>query len=409
MPQQKTHTMPLLAGFYFFYYATIGAFLPFWSLYLEKTGFAKSDIGLLMAVTMVARVFAPSVWGYLADATGKRMLWIRLATLAEFLAWIAIFWLPSSFMGFFVVMLFFSFFQNAIIPQFEAVTLFWLGSKRDNYGNIRLWGSVGFIVTVFGMGLLFDYISLDILPVVLAVLAMVCFINACMISEPHQSGRHKPTETHLKAKQPKQKLLETKHKHLNAENQQKVSYWQRLKTPTVAWFFLAQFVLLLSHAPFYSFYSNFLAEYGYSKGSIGFLWSVGVVAEILLFTQSKHTLAKFSESSLVAFCLLVTGIRWLLVAAFPTVFAMQFLAQCIHAFSFALFQSVAMQLIFREFAANQQGKAQALYSSFWGLGVASGSVVVGHFWSSTGGAFWFAVAGGMLLLFAVLYFFACVL
>lgn len=399
---QSRKVMPLLSGFYFFYYATIGAFLPYWSLYLEKTGFDKAQIGVLMAITMIARVFAPSLWGYLADATGKSMLWIRIATLAELLAWLAIFWLPANFISFFVIMLFFSFFQNAIIPQFEVVTLSWLAKQKNSsvssYGNIRLWGSIGFIVAVFSLGVLFDYFSLAILPVILAILAFVCFINAWLVAEPNTQSINTHVTVDSKTNNDIQKHIQTKD-----------SFIALLKKPVIAWFFLAQFILLLSHAPFYSFYSNYLAAHDYSNTRIGFLWSVGVLAEVLLFTQSQWILQKYQEKSLVFFCLFITAMRWFLVALAPSLFMLQFFAQCIHAFSFALFQSVAMQLIFREFQSNQQGRAQALYSSCWGLGVAIGSVIVGHFWDATGGAFWFAVAGVMLFLFSLVWWFFCII
>lgn len=384
---------PRIAGFYFFYYATIGAFLPFWSLYLEETGFGKNEIGYLIAVTMIARIFAPSVWGYLTDKTGRRMLWIRIATLAELLAWLAIFFVPTSFVSYLVIMLFFSFFQNAIIPQFESVTLFWLGDKRDKYGQLRLWGSVGFIVTVTALGFVFDVLSLSLLPVMLAGLACLSLINAMLVSEPEQASSSSGSESSQQHDSSQiQNLSETSD-----------SFLTQLKRPQIAWFFLAQFILLLSHAPFYTFYSNYLASYGYSKTTIGILWSLGVVAEILLFTQSKRILKRFSEFWLLWSCFAVTALRWLLVALFPESLTIQVLAQCCHAFSFALFQAVAMQFIFHVFESNQQGRAQALYSSFWGLGVAVGSVIAGQFWDSTGGAFWFMLAGVVIGVFSLIW------
>lgn len=378
---------PRIAGFYFFYYATVGAFIPFWSLYLEDSGFNKDEIGYLIAITMIARIFAPSIWGHLTDRTGKRMLWIRIATLAELLAWLAIFFVPASFTSYLVIMLFFSFFQNAIIPQFEAVTLFWLGDKRDKYGQLRLWGSVGFIVTVTAFGFVFDVLSLSMLPVMLAGLACLSLLNAMLVTEPTKSSCSAQENQLTASRSPRDRLHET-------------SFLNQLRKPRITWFFSAQFVLLLSHAPFYTFYSNYLASYGYSKTTIGVLWSLGVVAEIILFTQSKKLLASFSTYWLMWSCFLVTGVRWLLVALFPESLLIQVLAQCCHAFSFALFQAVAMQFIFHEFHESQQGRAQALYSSCWGLGVATGSVIAGHYWDMTGGAFWFGIAGVMMLLFS---------
>ena len=56
-----------LAGFYFFYFAVLGALVPYWGLYLKSIGFTPVDIGSLMAVLMLSRIVAPNVWAYIAD------------------------------------------------------------------------------------------------------------------------------------------------------------------------------------------------------------------------------------------------------------------------------------------------------------------------------------------------------
>lgn len=156
--------------------------------------------------------------------------------------------------------------------------------------------------------------------------------------------------------------------------------------------------MLLSHAPFYSFYSNYLKDYGYSTGTTGLLWSVGVVAEIIMFSQSKHLLARFAQHRLIAACLVITSIRWLIVAIFPQYLWLQVLAQCLHAFSFGLFHVVAMQILFKAFLSEQQGRAQAIYSTMWGLGVAIGSLFAGHYWQPIGGNSMFYLAAIVVLL-----------
>jgi PPP family 3-phenylpropionic acid transporter len=360
-----------LSGFYFFYFAVIGAFMPYWSLYLEGRGFDKEKIGWLAAVTVISRIIAPSVWGQLADRSGLRMRWIRLGISAELVAWVTILFVPHTISWLVLVLFFYSFFQNAVLAQFEAVTLFYLAQQRDQYGIVRLWGSLGFIAAVAGLGLWFKWNLITTLPVVMIVLAFIAMINAFMIAEPPQA--------HIRRSKPS-------------------PLWPVLKRPSVWAFFSIQFFLLLSHAPFYSFYSNYLLSYGYSTLSIGLLWSVGVFAEVLMFTQSAKVLAHFNERDLIVACIVFTSLRWLLVAMFPTIGGIQILAQCVHAFSFALFQSIAMGLIFREFQPDQQGRAQALYSMLWGLGVASGSILAGQVWDLIGGSAIFMIAAGVVLL-----------
>ncbi|MDI3452015.1 MFS transporter [Acinetobacter sp. V89_4] len=361
-----------LGGFYFFYYSIVGTFMPYWNLYLQDQGFNYQEIGVLSSIAIVTRFFAPLVWGWVADKSGKRMLLVRLATWMESCIWLAIFIVPNTFQSIALLMLIFSFFQNAILAQFEGVTLFWLGDQKAKlYGKIRKWGSVGFIVGVFVIGALLEIVPISLLPILLLIIASLAFIWSFTIREPDGA----PTS---------QKKLEP--------------LLPVLKRPTVAAFFTIEFILLFSHAPFYSFYSNFLKSLNFSTTEIGFLWAMGVFAEIFMFSIASKIFQRFSWRSLVVVCLLVTSIRWMLVALFSHYFVGQLFAQCLHAFSFGLFHLIAMRVIFQNFSAGQQGRGQALYSTMWGLGVAFGSVLAGHFWKILSGELIFMCASVVVLL-----------
>ncbi|WP_252059297.1 MFS transporter [Acinetobacter sp. AHP123] len=361
-----------LGGFYFFYYSIVGTFMPYWNLYLQDQGFNYQEIGVLSSIAIVTRFFAPLVWGWVADKSGKRMLLVRLATWMESCIWLAIFIVPNTFQSIALLMLIFSFFQNAILAQFEGVTLFWLGDQKAKlYGKIRKWGSVGFIVGVFVIGALLEIVPISMLPILLLIIASLAFIWSFTIREPDGA----PTS---------QKKLEP--------------LLPVLKRPTVAAFFTIEFILLFSHAPFYSFYSNFLKSLNFSTTEIGFLWAMGVFAEIFMFSIASKIFQRFSWRILVVVCLLVTSIRWMLVALFSHYFVGQLFAQCLHAFSFGLFHLIAMRVIFQNFSAGQQGRGQALYSTMWGLGVAFGSVLAGHFWKILSGELIFMCASVVVLL-----------
>ncbi|WP_180113424.1 MULTISPECIES: MFS transporter [unclassified Acinetobacter] len=356
-----------LGGFYFFYYSIVGTFMPYWSLYLEDQGFNYQEIGILSSIAIVTRFFAPFIWGWIADKSGKRMLLVRIATWMEACIWFLIFIIPNSFQSVALLMLVFSFFQNAILAQFEGVTLFWLAERRaELYGKVRKWGSVGFIVGVFGIGALLEIIPVSMLPIMLLCIAFLAFIWSFTIKEPATA----PSS---------QKKLEP--------------LWPILKRPIVASFFIIEFFLLFSHAPFYSFYSNYLKQADFSTSQIGFLWSVGVIAEIIMFAYANVFFNRYSWRNLVLICLGLTGMRWLIVGLYPAVFITQFAAQTIHAFSFGLFHLIAMRIIFQNFTASQQGRGQALYSTMWGLGVASGSILAGRYWDMLSGPVIFMIAG----------------
>ncbi|WGM26184.1 MFS transporter [Acinetobacter pittii] len=361
-----------LGGFYFFYYSIVGTFMPYWNLYLQDQGFNYQEIGVLSSIAIVTRFFAPLVWGWIADKSGKRMLLVRIATWMESCIWLAIFIVPNTFQSVALLMLIFSFFQNAILAQFEGVTLFWLGNQKAKlYGKIRKWGSVGFIVGVFTIGAILEIVHISMLPILLLIIASLAFIWSFTIREPDSAP--------------------TSQKHLEP-------LLPVLKRPTVAAFFAIEFILLFSHAPFYSFYSNFLKSLNFSTIEIGFLWAMGVFAEIFMFSIASKIFQRFSWRSLVIVCLLVTSIRWMLVAVFSHYFIGQLFAQCLHAFSFGLFHLIAMRVIFQNFSAGQQGRGQALYSTMWGLGVAFGSVLAGHFWKILSGELIFMCASMVVLL-----------
>lgn len=360
-----------LAGFYFFYYSIVGTFMPFWSLYLEDQGFNYSEIGILSSIAIITRFFAPFIWGWIADKSGKRMLLVRVATWMEACIWFMIFIIPNSFQTVALLMLIFSFFQNAILAQFEGVTLFWLGEQRSAlYGKVRKWGSIGFIVGVFGIGALLEIIPISMLPILLLCISFLAFLWSFSIREPTTAPN---SQKHLEPLLP------------------------ILKKPVVAAFFSIEFILLFSHAPFYSFYSNYLKQTGYSTTEIGFLWSVGVMAEIIMFAVAQVFFKRFSWRLLVSVCLILTALRWFLIGSFPQIFTIQFLAQTIHAFSFGLFHLIAMRIIFQNFSLGQQGRGQALYSTMWGLGVASGSILAGHYWNILSGEYIFILAGIVVL------------
>ncbi|MEO4066738.1 MFS transporter [Acinetobacter pittii] len=361
-----------LGGLYFFYYSIVGTFMPYWNLYLQDQGFNYQEIGILSSIAIVTRFFAPLVWGWIADKSGNRMLLVRIATWMESCIWLAIFIVPNTFQSVALLMLIFSFFQNAILAQFEGVTLFWLDDQKAKlYGKIRKWGSVGFIVGVFTIGAILEIVHISMLPILLLIIASLAFIWSFTIREPDSAP--------------------TSQKHLEP-------LLPVLKRPTVAAFFAIEFILLFSHAPFYSFYSNFLKSLNFSTTEIGFLWAMGVFAEIFMFSIASKIFQRFSWRSLVIVCLLVTSIRWMLVAVFSHYFIGQLFAQCLHAFSFGLFHLIAMRVIFQNFSAGQQGRGQALYSTMWGLGVAFGSVLAGHFWKILSGELIFMCASVVVLL-----------
>lgn len=355
-----------LSLFYFFYFAVLGGFMPYWGLYLQGLGFTEADIGQLIAISMLTRIVAPAFWGWLADRTGQRMALVRAGAMMVCVFWAGILFVGDRFWMMALVLFAYSFFQNAILAQFEAVTIAHLGERRAQYGRIRLWGSLGFIATVAGFGWLFDYLEVRHLPVLLLICALTAALFSLVVPAPVQA----------KKEQRSQPIGRT------------------LLQPGVMAFLLVHFLLQFSHAPYYSFFSQHLEANGYSHSTIGMMWSLGVLAEVLAFTQTHRLLRRFSESFLIQACLWLAMIRWVVIGVAVDEPLLIWTVQGLHAFSFAVFHATAMQWIFREFSEGQQGQGQAAYSALWGLGVAMGSWAAGGAWSVVGPAW---VYGGAAL------------
>ena len=352
-----------LSGFYFFYFASLGVLVPYWSLYLKSLGFSSLAIGALIAILPATKLVAPYIWGWLADHTRRSMLIIRVSSLLALVTFLLVF-ISQELWWLTFVMLLFSFFWNATLPQFEAMTLNHLGEDSHHYSMIRLWGSLGFIVIVVLIGDLLQTHDADVIPLVVlstfVLILLFSFIVPEKLNTPHSD--HSPI-------------------------------WHVIKQPKVMAFLVVCFLMLCSHGPYYTFYTIFLEEQGYSSHMIGVLWAVGVIAEVIIFLLMHRMLPAYGARTLLIVTLLLTTIRWLLIGFFVEDLPMLFLAQLIHAFSFGMFHSVGISLVHEYFTGSHQGRGQALYSSVsFGAGVAVGSLISGMLWDKWGASVLFAFA-----------------
>ena len=157
-----------LSGFYLLFFMTVGIFLPYWPLYLESIGLGVVQIGILSAIIVVTKIFAAYFWGWIVDHTSRRMQVIRVASLLAAVTFAAA--LPvQGFLPLALILLVFSFFWSAALPQMEAATLTHLGESTHGYAGIRLWGSIGFIISVWSLGLALEHIGISRVPLLMSV------------------------------------------------------------------------------------------------------------------------------------------------------------------------------------------------------------------------------------------------
>jgi len=348
------------SNFYFFYFTTIGVFIPYWGLYLQHRGFNATEIGQLIAILTITKVITPNLWAALADnIAAKKGSSLGILKYAAF-ATLAIYCLL------YVV-------DGANLPQLEAATLNHLQDKRDQYGLVRLWGSISFILVVLGLGWLMDYsgpgiiLSAGALAFTSVLLASLLMRDVGVVRQPESVNERQPISQLVNGK--------------------------------VVFLLLLCVFMQISHAPWQAFFSIYLENYGYSKLSIGLLWSVGVVFEIVVFIVGYKLLRRFSLSSLLSFTFLVAGVRWCMVAAFPESMVLILITQIMHAVTYGLYHSVMIQLIDRFFQGRYQIRGQALYSSVtFGVGGGLGAFASGYLWTYYGDNALFMMAGVMMLL-----------
>lgn len=332
---------------YFVYFALLGVMAPYLGLYLEMEGFSLFEIGQLMSIMMMTKMIAPLIWGTLADKYNKSIFLVRVGAIMTLVCYVGFFW-AHSFWSLALIIFFYSFFWNAVLPQIEVLTLYNLAEQRNRYSRIRLWGSIGFIISVTLCGWLFDKWGVSRFPwVLLFIIASIFLVSLLKYQEVD--------DQHIK--------------HAGA-----ISFYSQLKKPWIILFFVVSFLLQISHGAYYTYFSIYLSSLGYSKVEIGWLWALGVIAEVLIFVWMHRWLKRISIEGIMLVSLCFTAIRWLMTGYYADSKLIMVLMQCLHAFSFGAMHVASIHFVHGNFAQYNQGRAQALYSSVgFGAGGALGA------------------------------------
>lgn len=362
-PVGRPGPLGTLAAWYFFYFAFVGAFAPYFALYLQEIGQSAWEIGTLMSVPQVMRLLAPNLWGWLADRLGRRALIVKLAAFCSVIGFSGFFF-TRDYLPMLAAMALVWFFWSAALPLVEAMTLDRLSGRTERYGRIRLWGSVGFIVSVLVIGALLD--RLPIATVLWSCLfVLVCVLVSALALEEMKVGADGTA-------QPLGDLL---------------------RRPEVLALLAACFFMSVAHGPLYVFYSIHLVDHGYGKTAVGLYWSTGVIAEIFVFIFMPRLMRHFSlrEILLASFALAV--LRFLMIGWLADSPALLFVAQVLHGATFGAYHAAAVAVLTRWFAPHQQARMQGLYGSLsFGAGGMVGGVLGGQTWDSLGAGTTYSIA-----------------
>ena len=355
-------TSQRMALFYAASFLVVGIQTPFWPVWLADRGFGPQEIALIFAAGIWAKIVATPALGALADRLGRRravMLGLAVVSLATY----AGMWPVAGFATVLVLNLVAGTAQSTLMPLADAVTLAAVRDEGADYGRIRVWGSVTFILAAAGSGALLataapsDPNGNAILVLVLAtsaVLLLACFAVPQALGARAGAARW--------------------------------TTLARLATDRRFWLFTAAAAAIQSsHQLYYGFGTLYWRTLGFSDAMIGALWAEGVVAEIVLFWQGGRLAARLGPLGLMALGGAAGILRWSLTGIVPGLGAAALL-QLLHAFTFGANHLGAMYFMARTVPPAAAASAQSLYAGL-STGIGSGLVMLvsGRLYAAFGG------------------------
>jgi PPP family 3-phenylpropionic acid transporter len=343
---------PRLALLYAAKFGHLGIVMPFLAPWIQGRGLGPAAIGMLLALPPLFKIVAPWCWGRWADRGGRRRELLLLAALAAGAA-LAGMVLTHGVAILALLMLLYSFARAPVLPYIEASWLEQSEARQFDYGSIRLWGSLAFVVTSSGVGVLQGWVSLE--SGLLAAAGMMALCGLLAPTLPAPLGP-KAGETEV------------------AENAAAPLPSHRL---ALARFLAACALMQASHGAYYTFYSIRLQDLGYGATSIGLLWALATISEILVLSRMGRVVDRVGTQTVLVVSLVIAAARWALIATFTSP-AWLVLGQILHAFTYASFHVAAIRVVYRRFGPLHRAKGQAMYSGMtFGLGLFAGSLVAG--------------------------------
>ena len=295
---------------YFTYFFCYGIYLPFWSVWLKGSGLDAEKIGLLLGCGMIARFAGSLLIASQVKNPAQLIVALRLLALATCLFALG-FWLGGQWLWLLLVMVGFNLFFSPLVPLSDALAATWTQQIGLAYGPVRLWGSLAFVISWALTGMLVSAYSSQ------AILLLLTLGTLAMLSG----------------------MLLPPHTRPQGDARQGVSggwaAWRDLLRENSVWHFMLCVTLMQgAHAAYYSFSAIWWQEAGYSATLIGYLWSLGVVAEIVIFALSHRLFHRWSARDLLLLSGICALVRWSLLGA-STALPLLIVAQILHCGSFS--------------------------------------------------------------------------
>ncbi len=341
-------------AFYFSYYSFVGVFPTYVTLYLAFCGISAFDIGILMSLMQAMRIVGPNLWGWLADWTEQRARVLQFTAAGALVAFTGFFF-GGGFWYFAFFMVAVNLFTSAQGPLSDALILAEMQKNMARYGQLRLWGSVGYVIMTAASGFVLDWAGIGLMPWIGAVILGIVLAVSLRLYQTPQTIALKET----------------------------VSVWHVLRRREVVAFMISGCFMLAAHSALYAFYSLYLSTLGYSSVTIGLMWAIGAVAEIVFFIYQGYVVKRFGIRAILLFSLFLAVVRFALIGFGAESFAILLLAQLLHAATFGAHHVTSILSVQKWFTGSLQARGQAVFiSASYGIGGTLGGFFLSWIWEA---------------------------
>ena len=357
----------VIKALYFFYYCAFGIFSAYINLYYHDIGMSGVQIGWIGSVAPLVGIFGGLLWGVLNDRFGKPRLLLAVAAIGTITSLLGVS-VVRTFLWLLPLVGLYSLFNSTIVPLVDTMNLAMLGDERERYGNQRIWGSIGYIVTIWGFGWVLEWFGLhSVFP---GYIGLMLFMLVAVAFLPNQSLQI--------SKSPRQDLL-------------------KLVSQPRWLFFSASLILLgIASSSMYNFLSIYLKQMGASDSLVGSTWSLGALAELPVMIFGAYLIRSLGLKRMLSLAYLAYTARFLLYALMPSPSWAVWIS-LLHFFTFGMYWVAGVIYVNQMAPDNLKTTSQSLLVAEMGLASVIGAPISGYLYDWLGGSSLFFFSSGVCL------------
>lgn len=328
----------------------------YFNIYFQDIGLDSFQIGLVNAIPRVFALLLMPIWGFLTDyfQENKKVLFI---TMLGTLITILIFPVTASFKFLMILMFFYTLFQNPIVPLSDSLLLDYLGDNGNLYGKFRLWGSLGYMLSVSLLGYFLEATaSVNLFYIYALILTLSIFLLRFLPKSEREIEVFNPAD--FKNIFRKRRLL---------------------------YFLLFVFILQTAMNANYGYFPLYIVDHGGGEFLVGIALTISSGSEILAFFFSDKIIKRHKFSNIIMVISIAFTIRWLMLSFLPYN-PIILLSQLLHSITFGLFFAVGVDYVDKISGEKFRATGQNIYSGIYmGLSAVSGSLIGGKIYQLFGG------------------------